>query len=450
MTITFPCNHQSENDLDTICPTCGRNYLSEPATFYIASALSILFTYFILTEVMQAGLLLMLSLFTIFLIGSILRKRKLEFFALCLILLPTFYLGFKSHLFELFNYDLLEGIEYISIFVLSLPYGYAIILGFIDAAKNHNLESGSFWLILVAFIGLLLTALHLTLPVLIESNILNEIDDTLVMIQTVVSKVYSYRNSALIVLTCLITFGSIISAMYESLIIRKQKLPNKDVSENSNPISALLIGIIRVIQTFLEAIITTFNLAYQILAIAIIEVFTIIKNSLIRSILIILRLTKIIALTGVSFLLVDLLIKVSSLIELLWSSSEFIPMSGSKYGLLFLYILLSSLLICLLAIVANRKFRDRLIVSTDLRNTLVSYLGTKDSILISYRSVLVSVFTFEFLYSLTLLGAWIIILGFHFATGKNAPTGILLALTVALSIIAGVTYYLKETLTNKH
>jgi hypothetical protein len=435
------CGHNSSCDLDTICPECGRSFIATPFMPYAVGVIMVLFIYYsdkFIPGSYAEKLSILMVLFVWFLEVCILRKKGTELIANLLISIPVLIIAFQHIIPSGIGSNLKSTIIAFAYLVLSVPFIFAIFLGFKDAIHYDSLNKGSFWLIISLFISILISVLYGIFPVIQKLNPFEDIRETLATMYNYLEVIFNYRTAFVAIILGVVTVFSISGALRSELKVRGVK---KSAIEdpNASAFDVIFVGLSRFFGNLGEAIVTGVDLGRQILAVVFIEVFKLFKDSLIRSLLIMIRVLRVVVLALIVLGIAIVIGKIVSYIETLWQSPTFFTMDITEWGIFFLFCLLFGFAIWIFTMFTYKKWRDYLNFPLGLKRTFISFFGTRDEALTAHRSITISVFMHVFFLSLVFLGAWLIINPTHLILNldKPNPIGILFCITIMVMIILG-------------
>lgn len=442
------CGHNSSCELDTICPQCGRSFITMPFMPFAIGVVLVLFIYYsdgFFLGTYNEKLTLLFVLFVWYLEICILRMKRTELIANLLISIPVLVIAFQHISTNFWGVEINSVIIIVAYLLLSIPFALAIFLGLKDAAYYDQLNKGSFWLIISFFVSLVISILYYCFPFIQKLNPFIQLNTTLTNIYYYLDFVFNLRTAIIAVTLGVVTVISISKALLEELHVKKSTTkPTGEISNSS--VDVILVGLSSFFGNVGEAILTVMDLVKQILAIVFLEVFKLIKDSLVRSVLIILRVLRVATLALIVLGIAVTISKIVNYVVLLWVSSSFFSMNIYEWLKFLGLCLLLGISIWLFTMFTYKKWRDYSSFPLGVKRTFITFFGTKNEALIAHRSITISVFMHMFFLGLAFLGAWLIINPTHLILNLNkpAPIGILFCSTIFLTIILGSSLLIKS------
>jgi hypothetical protein len=438
--MNLQCGHYADCDLDTICPKCGRSFLSKLYIPYL-TILGVLLVFYYLRPTSFVNLLTPLFwIFSWFLIGSILRNRASELLKALMIIIPTMIIWAITNR-SLPSY--LEGIKEI-LFVIStiflfIPILSSIGLGFKDAVHYNGINKGSYWIVISIFLSIGITLLYFVFPSIVSICQIEAL--TLVFQNTYdyLELIYKYRSAFVAIVLGLVAAISISISLARELKVKSFNIPNSINEDSLSPFLIIIKSIENLAKIFAEAIKTAGDLARQILVIIFEEIFVLIKDTILRTILILLRLIRVTFIVVSSILLLGVIVSIVDFVDVLWNSGDFWTTSISGWLEFLLSCFIFSVIIWVILMLTYKKWREFNGQSISFRRAFFSLFGSKRDVLVAYRSITISIFMYMFFFSLTFLGAWLIINPVHYLFGLEFPNpiGFLFTFSVGLIVIFG-------------
>ncbi|MDA3885880.1 MAG: hypothetical protein PF638_09835 [Candidatus Delongbacteria bacterium] len=434
------CGHLASCDLDTICPECGRSFISTQYFHYAIGVIVILLIYYsdsFLRGSYSDKLTILFVLFVLFVEVCILRKKGFELVTNIFILFPVLAVSFKQVILFMFGSEIASYLLFFAYFLFGIPFILALIFGFNDAVQYDNLRKGSFWLITSLFITILTSVPYWTIPIVRQLNPL--IDTSLKDIDRYLGLIFYYRSSFMAIVLGFVTVISIASSLKKELNVRK--VNNNIVSMHGlNLIDIIWKGLSGYMSNLLEAILTGLDLGRQILEIIFIEIFFLIKDSITRALLITVRVLRVLFLASIMFGISLSINGVVTNIVKLWSSGNFNTMKYIEWLVFFGFCISLVTMMWLYSMFTYKKWKDHLESPLNIRNSLRIFFGTRLEALTAHRSITLSVLMYSFFFMLTFFGAWIIIIPANFIikVAKPNPLGVLFFLMLSILIVLGV------------
>jgi len=435
------CGHTADCDLDTICPKCGRSFMRRPYIPYLLISLSLLIIYYLRPINFEDLLLPVFGIGVWLIIIFILRNRPNELTKALMILIPTMIItSFIDKNAPIYLVDFEKALIIISIVVISIPVVSSINLGFQDAMYLNKLNKGSFWIVLSMFISLGLTILYYTLPIIIELAEIELIKNVLNEIYYYLEIIYKYRSAIVAVILGLVTIVSISASLIKELKVKPFTFPNSKKSTGTSPIDIILTSMENVFKIIGGGIMTAGNLVRQILVIIFEQVFALIRDTIIRTFLILLRLIRTTILVILSVFIYRIIHNIVLFSGELWSSGNLWTSSINGWISFTLNCALLPIVLWLLTMLSYRKWKEFNSSPFSINRTLSSFFGSKTEVLVAYRSLTISIIMNLFFFSLSFLATWLVINPVHYLFYLNypEPLGFLFILSVSTILIFGI------------
>jgi len=164
-----------------------------------------------------------------------------------------------------------------------------------------------------------------------------------------------------------------------------------------------------------------------------------IKDTFLRTVLILLRLIRVTFIVVFSILLLGSIVSIVDFVNMLWNSGDFWTTTISDWLAFLLSCFIFCIIIWVLLMLTYKKWREFNEQALSFRRAFFSLFGSKRDVLVAYRSITISIFMYIFFFSLTFLGAWLIINPVQYLFGLNLPNpiGFLFTFSVSLIVILG-------------
>ncbi|MDR0605800.1 MAG: hypothetical protein LBG80_16020 [Bacteroidales bacterium] len=432
------CGHDTNCNLDTICPKCGKNFF--PAYIPFLFIVVILLAFYYLRPFSFKDLFTPLFwIFSWFLLTIILRHRTRELFNALMLTIPTMLICAITN-YNLPDYltEIREILLVISTIMITIPILSSIGLGFQDAVHLNRLNKGSYLIVITIIISIFITFLHLIFPTIIlicknqrlESATLQSVYDYFELI-------YRYRRIFVAFVLGLVSVISISISLIRELKVKSYNIPDtpNNIQSNSFIVSIIYTNMGNITKMVTQGIKIVSNLIYQILTIIFDEVFKLIKDTIYRAVLILFRFMRVIFIIVLTFFLSEITNKISYRMEGLWLSGDFWTMDISHWALFLLLCFISCFLLLIISILTYRKWKKITDLSIGFKRIFLFVLYSKDDTL-ACRSVTVSTLMYVFYFLLSFFGAWLIINLIHYMLKLDYanPIGFLFVFSFVFSV----------------
>lgn len=439
--MNLQCGHKADCDLDTICPECGRSFLTRPYIPYLFISGILLVIYYLRPYSFKDLISPVFWIVSWFVLTIILRKRPNELSKALMLIIPTMLIWAITRENPPHYFIGIDRILFIaSIILISIPIVGSISLGFQDAVHMSKLNKGSYWIVLSVFISLGLTLLYYSFPTIIDLIPFPDIRDVLDNVYYYLEIIYKYRSALVAIVLGLVTVISISVSLIKELKVKSFNIPNTQSQSNASPFSVIVKSIENLSIIFLGAIRTAGDLVRQILVIIFEEVFALIRDTFMRTVLIILRLVRTTIIIILSIFLYNSIDNIVDLIQMLWNSESFWTTSFTGWFFFLINCIVFFVIIWLMSMITYRKWKEFNGQSFSLSRAFASFFGSKREVLIAYRSITISTIMHLFFFTLAFLATWLIINPVHYLFNLKypEPLGFLFAFSIGLIILFGI------------
>lgn len=440
--MNLQCGHNADCDLDTICPKCGRSFLPKLYIPYLTILIILLVFYYLRPISFVNQLTPLFWIFSWFLVGSILRNRVNELSKALMTIIPTMIIwaiangGLPSYLEEI-----KEILLVISAIILFIPILSSVGLGFKDAVHYNGINKGSYWIVISIFVSIGITLLYFVFPSIVSICQLEALTLVFQNTYSYLELIYKYRSAFVAIVLGLVAAISISISLVRELKVKSFNIPNS-INENEtnfSPFSIIIKSAGNLVKIFVEAIKTAGDLARQILVIIFEEIFVLIKDTILRTLLILLRLIRVTLIVVFSILLLGAIVSIVDFVDILWNSGDFWTTSLNGWFKFLLSCFIFAVIIWIILMLTYKKWREFNGQTISFRRAFFSFFGSKRDVLVAYRSITISIFMYIFFFSLTFLGAWLIINPVQYLFGLDYPNpiGFLFTFSVGLIVVFG-------------
>lgn len=451
--MNLQCGHKADCDLDTICPECGRSFLTRPYIPYLLIAGILLVIYYLRPYSFKDLISLVFWIVSWFIFTIILRKRPNELRISLMLIIPTMVIWAVTRENPPYYFIRIDRILFVaSIILISIPIVGSISLGFQDAVHMNKLNKGSYWIVLSVFISLGLTLLYYSFPTIIDLIPFPDIKNVLNNVYYYLEIIYKYRSALVTIVLGLVTVISISVSLIKELKVKSFNIPNTQSQSNSSPFNVIVKSIENLSIIILGAFRTAGDLVRQILVIIFEEVFALIRDTFIRTVLIILRLVRTSIIISLAIFLYNSVDNIADFIQLLWNSESFWTTSFTGWLSFLIDCTVFFIIIWLMSMITYRKWKEFNSQSFSLSRSFLSFFGSKREVLIAYRSITISTIMYLFFFTLAVLATWLIInpVYYLFNLKYSDPFGFLFAFSVGSIILFGIIKLVfKKSIQNK-
>lgn len=440
-------SHLTSIDLDMFCSKCGRMFIRAYIPYLITVALIIMIFYW--HPIKQPMELLFLGFtYLLLLIVSVLRHRPMELifsiptmFPILLIytiVQPIIEFPFKAYI---------DIILSISLFLQFISFLFTVVYGFLDAPKYSNyydeLHKGTFWIILAFMISLIMYIFELEIHFLISIIPENSYKAFLNKLLTAIQWLSTYRSYFVATVVGLVVIISTAKSLIKELKMPTYERSRIDVDENENVFSRVFKNIAKLFLDIFTAIVVGIQMSIQIMIIIARLIWKIIKDLVIRGLLIIFRFLRFAAITTLTIIFYTYYGKFAVFTDAIWETTSFHGVSIGEWktgGLSLIFFVLSMFGILMFSYKKWNFFEPELV---KVNQSFGLLFGKWDEMQLSGKSITLSIVMYMFYITLAFLGAWTFINAAQFLLSHNWDTvGILFVSMIGLIVILGAGRFL--------
>lgn len=449
------CKHLDSYDLDTYCRECKKSYIPHiPSLFLITVALIVLI-YFWRPLALMDMLMLFAFIFLYSYFYGILRFRGFELLVTTLTVFPVLFIFSEAYflnLTETARYVILL-ITYTSIFLTS---SMTILYGFVDSKENKITSIDSFILIILTSLSILVGLLYFSLPEIIKLTPWEDIKLELSAINDVVISLYNFRLGFVVTLVFLLLSSAIVKAFIWGWKGKFEPYVEQDFSEENQEKKNLDVDIIRLefmrfIALFKHLIRSFFHYLFQFFKYVRDDIMRVLKDALEISFYIIVRISRLILMICLSYVLY---ISINGLIGYtvqLWTDLRFYAIDWQDYLLFLIFFVLLVLTMILTSLMSAKKWSDISIVSFKIKKKnsdetkrtdenqkqkiIQNLLGKPEIIYKSITSIFTSTTQHMFFYLMAFFSTWLLLFTFNLIFKQIFSAGVLSALALILGVI---------------
>ncbi|WP_163324148.1 hypothetical protein [Draconibacterium mangrovi] len=327
----------------------------------------------------------------------------------------------------------------VSVLILLIPIISSINLGFKDAVYLNKLNKGSFWIVLSMIVSISLTLLYYSLPIIIGLINHSFIKEVLNKLFYYLEIIYEYRSAIVAVILGLVSIVSISASLIKELKVKPFIFPNSKLHTGASPFEIIINSIENFFKIIGGGILTAGDLVRQILVIIFEQVFSLIKDTIIRTLLIVLRLVRTSILIVLSLLIYRLVYNIVLFTAELWISEDFWTTTVYEWIFFLIYCIFLPIMLWLMTMLSYRKWKEFSSSPFSINTAFSSLFGSKNEVLVSYRSLTISIIMNLFFFSLSFLAAWLVINPVHylFKLENPSPIGFLFTFSISTILIFG-------------
>jgi len=351
---------------------------------------------------------------------------------------PIFEFPFKRYL---------DIILSVALFLQFASFLFTVIYGFLDAPKYSNyydkLYKGTFWIIFSFMISLVMYLFELEIHFLISIIPENFYKVFFNKLLSTIHWLSTYRSYFVATVVGFVVIISTAKSLIKELEMPTHERSRIEVKENENIISKVLKNITKLFLDIFTAIVVGIQMSIQIMVIIVRLMWKIIKDLIIRILLITFRFMRFAAITVLTIIFYTYYGKFAVFTDTLWRTSDFFGTSilvWNSGGLSLIYFILSLFGILMFSYKKWNFFEPELM---KVKQSFGLLFGKWDEMQLSGKSITLSIVMYMFYLTLAFLGAWTFINAAQFLLNHNLDTvGLLFVSMIGLIIFLGIGRFL--------